>query len=163
MNSELKVYSTPGVGSTFYFDVDLPISDVDPLAKAEPSTATTDDLLYDIVVVDDVTMNVMVVEQMLKQMGHKNIITFSNALDAYHHISKHGAKLLITDLSMPRMDGTQLIQALRENKSDLPIIAHSGNVDEDTVKDALNKGADEFLPKPMDREKLKEVLTHYVH
>jgi DNA-binding NtrC family response regulator len=62
-----------------------------------------------------------------KLYPHSSVATFSNAEDAFVHILETGTDFLITDHGMGTMSGTELIKALRDKKSDLPIIMISSN------------------------------------
>ena len=65
--------------------------------------------------------------------------------------------LLITDLMMPEMDGTELIRILRGNEaySKLPIILISAVASREEIKDLLNHEASEFLKKPVNLDHLR--------
>lgn len=71
----------------------------------------------------------------------------SDGLDGVHAFQTHGPELVITDLSMPRSDGFELISAIR-GTAHTPIIVISvrGN-DADKIR-ALDLGADDFVTKP---------------
>lgn len=64
--------------------------------------------------------------------------------------------LLLTDIKMPKISGTELIQEVRKNKLSLPILVVSGVRDEDLVKKLLKLGCSDFLIKPYD---LREIVN----
>ncbi|MFZ6873767.1 response regulator transcription factor [Undibacterium sp. Di27W] len=68
------------------------------------------------------------------------------------HASQPGC--LVLDLAMPGMDGMALQQRLREIESDLPIIFLTGHGNIDTGVQAMKLGAQDFLTKPVDADKL---------
>ena len=73
--------------------------------------------------------------------------------------------LIFMDIQMPKMDGymtTREIRTLKNNKkANIPIVAMTANAFEEDRKHALQLGMNEHLAKPVDIEKLKDVLTKY--
>lgn len=76
----------------------------------------------------------------------------AGALDAFESSSPD---LIITDITMPEMDGIQLLQRLRE-KSDTPVILLTGRIDEKDEMAGLRTGADDFIRKPFSPRVLVE-------
>ena len=72
--------------------------------------------------------------------------------------------LLITDFSMPEMDGRRLIQRIRNssNLKQIPIIIVSGVVGPKEIADVLEAGATAFLPKPLKVKDIKEYINRYL-
>lgn len=62
-------------------------------------------------------------------------------------VSDPSINLILTDMNMPVMSGQQLIDALKENVVDVPIIVLSGNKEIDVVMEALKSGAEDYLIK----------------
>lgn len=56
--------------------------------------------------------------------------------------------LIITDIHMPNMDGIQMIEAIRRDDALIPIVVLSAYTDFGNILNAINTGADSFLPKP---------------
>jgi len=82
----------------------------------------------------------------LRASGYTTVVA-SDGLDGMHAFETHAPELVITDLSMPRSDGFELISAIRAG-ANTPIIVISvrGN-DADKIR-ALDLGADDFVTKP---------------
>jgi two-component system, OmpR family, response regulator ChvI len=85
----------------------------------------------------------------------------TRALDAFESSSPD---LVITDITMPEMDGIQLLRRLRE-KSDTPVILLTGRMDERDEMVGLRIGADDFIRKPFSPrvlvERVRTVLRRY--
>jgi two-component system response regulator ChvI len=85
----------------------------------------------------------------------------TRALDAFESSS---FDLVITDITMPEMDGIQLLRRLRE-KSDTPVILLTGRMDERDEMVGLRIGADDFIRKPFSPlvlvERVRTVLRRY--
>jgi len=118
-----------------------------------------------ILVAEDNEVNQIVIREFLELMGHQ--VTLVNdgeqALDALD-ISIQGFDLALLDVNMPNMSGLDVIKAYRfiETNSHLPMIilsadAMSGNIDE-----CLNAGADAYLTKPIEHERLAQVIDKIV-
>ena len=69
-----------------------------------------------------------------------------------------GPCCLLLDLNMPGKSGMELLAALAERKSGLPVIVMTGNIDERTKTKALMGGAIAFLQKPVDADQLIDTL-----
>ena len=70
--------------------------------------------------------------------------------------------LVITDLRMPRMDGMQLLRAVRETGDDLPIIVLTAFGTIEQAVEAMREGAFDYLVKPVDRERLASALRRAI-
>jgi CheY-like chemotaxis protein len=79
------------------------------------------------------------------------------ALQVYQH---QGADLIITDNSMPLMDGVALVRAIRQSQSRVPIIMLSGS--RDVRREAYTAGVTAFLEKPMHVRHLVHTLVEFL-
>lgn len=70
--------------------------------------------------------------------------------------------LILLDVQMPELSGLEVIRQLRERGVDTPIIAISADDSPDSRARCDEAGADDFLPKPMDRQQLADVMRYYV-
>ena len=62
---------------------------------------------------------------------------------------------MVSDINMPRMNGLDLLPRVKERRPGLPVFMISAYGDAKTVAAAVERGADEFLTKPVDFPKLK--------
>jgi len=83
-----------------------------------------------------------------------DIFIFRDPLEALEDIRKHGSHLVITDLSMPKMSGLDLLEAIRQTDIELPVIMITGFSTEDNAIKALRLGAADFIKKPFDMDDL---------
>jgi CheY-like chemotaxis protein len=142
----IEVQSEEGKGTTFimYFPA-LPLS----VEAHGPSLAGTTDGKELILLVDDEEIiREMLVEQ-LHEAGYA-VMTAANGLEALEKYQEFGAaiKLVITDLGMPRMDGSTLFTKLRELNNDVKVIVSSGYLDNSSKTDMKVRGIKEVLTKP---------------
>ena len=75
-----------------------------------------------------------------------------NGQEAYEYITTHKVDFLVTDIKMPVMNGLELMQKLRENHYELPILILSGYKDFVFLKEAIKQNAVDYILKPINRE-----------
>ena len=162
MDGKLQVQSEIGVGSTFWFDLVLPLVEADlPYASAEAEPVTRlDGRGRTVLVVDDRWENRAVLVDLLSPQGFAAIEAESGraGLALAEEVQPH---LIITDLLMPDLDGYELIRRLRASHvlRAIPVIAMSASVYEADRQRSQELGADAFLPKPLDAERLLAYMT----
>jgi len=77
-----------------------------------------------------------------------------NGPEALRQLAAAPVDLVLLDVKMAGMDGLEVLQRLREKRIDLPVIMISGHGTIETAVEATKLGAFDFLPKPLDRDKL---------
>lgn len=97
-----------------------------PSVVAEPSPETPASSPRTILLVDDEALIIMASAMVLKKAGYRVLEEYSGARALAHLQSGEQIDLLVTDFSMPGMDGGQLARAAHELRPDLPILITSG-------------------------------------
>jgi DNA-binding response OmpR family regulator len=110
---------------------------------------------YTILVVDDSTTNVVLLEAILDEKGYK-IETALNAKEAYNLIEKNIPDLILLDLLMPKISGFDFLKEIRKNDKtkNTPVIVVSALTDEENIDKIMNMGAIDFVKKPIDLQYL---------
>ncbi|MDB9519158.1 ATP-binding protein [Roseofilum reptotaenium CS-1145] len=166
MGSEIQVKSTLGIGTTFWFEVEFPISDEWVSSGVHLSQGKIIGYTGDsttILIVDDYPVNRVVVSEVLTPL-HFRILEASNGREGLEQVEQGHPDLVITDIVMPEMDGYDFARIVRESYSqELPIIAASASVSLNDQNLAIAAGCNDFLEKPVDMEKLLIVLQKYLH
>jgi putative two-component system response regulator len=124
-----------------------------PLHKedAMPITGANTKVL---VVEDEITQR-RILQAKLQKEGYQVIEAVDGRQGLQAFLDDPEIRLVLTDLSMPEMDGYQLIQALRENESHYTyIIVLTANDDKGSLVKALSLGADDYLTKPVCQNEL---------
>lgn len=87
---------------------------------------------------------------------HWKVETASDGMLALARLRKSAPDLVVADLMMPGLDGLSLLGAMRDDAKlvDVPVMVLSARVNEDASIDALNAGADDYLPKPFSAREL---------
>ena len=70
--------------------------------------------------------------------------------------------LVLLDLVMPGINGIDVLKFLNDNKINIPVIMVSGVRDEKVIKNTIELGAKDYIPKPIDLEKLENSIFFHV-
>ncbi|WP_372755152.1 ATP-binding protein [Mariniflexile sp.] len=162
MGGELKLESKENEGSTFYFtlqfkktlNVETEVENEKPILSEK----------FSVLVAEDNRMNQKVIKFLLEQQGAD--CTFAkNGLEAVELYKILDFDMIFMDIYMPDMDGYQATKAIKETAkySELktPIIAVSASAFDVDIVNAKLAGIDDFLAKPIEVTKLKELLITY--
>ena len=118
-----------------------------------------------VLVVDDIKTNLKVTENLLLPYELQADYCLSGK-EAVERVCRHDYDLVLMDHIMPDMDGIATMQAIRalegERFKALPIIAMSANAFSGIQEMFLNKGMNDFLPKPIDPVKLDALLGRWI-
>ena len=164
MGGRITVKSEQGKGSEFTISLRFPIGEAKtgqtpPAAKASAFTGKK------LLVVEDNELNLEIASTLLKEAGFE-VDTAENGKIAVEKVEAASAgryDLILMDVQMPEMDGyeaTRRIRALPDKKkAAIPIVAMTANAFEEDQKNALNVGMDGHIAKPLDIQKLFQVLS----
>ncbi|MBD6617464.1 response regulator [Komarekiella sp. 'clone 1'] len=165
MGGQIQVNSQLGIGSNFYFEVDLAIAT--DWAKQTSSTGKQiigyEGQSRHIMVVDDRWENRAVLVNLLEPLG----FTFTeaeNGQDALDKMRRVQPDLVITDLAMPVMNGFEMLKQVRsaEDLQHLKILVSSASVAQIDQQMALDAGGNDFLAKPVEVSELFHLLERYL-
>jgi DNA-binding response OmpR family regulator len=107
-----------------------------------------------ILVAEDETLMLMAIEAKLKNEGFE-VVTASDGREALKVLESLVPDLIITDILMPYTSGLELISIVKSDQTKkVPIIVLSGLGQEDTVMEAFQLGADDFITKPFNPTEL---------
>jgi adenylate cyclase len=108
-----------------------------------------------ILVVDDQMMNRELLGAMIEVIGHE-MIEAENGFEALEK-AKQDVDLILLDIMMPGMDGTQVLECLKANPDmqAIPVVMISALNEVETIARCIEMGADDYLPKPFNQTLLK--------
>lgn len=114
---------------------------------------------------DDNATNRLVIEKMMRHFDIE-FLTASDGQQALDMWQRHRPDLVLMDISMPVMDGTESARRIRaiEAAQNLPrtaIVAVTANAEEDAWKRVIDSELDDMIPKPVRRAKLVELLARF--
>jgi len=119
-----------------------------------------------ILVVDDEEDLLDLIEYNLKQEGF-NVLKAGNGVEGIEMTRKHSPDLVLLDIMMPKMDGLEVVELMRDDAKlkHIPIIFLTARGDEKTEVEGLDKGGDDYITKPISTTKLisriKAVLRRF--
>lgn len=145
MGTELKVESTPGLGSTFHFRLTVPVSNAAaPENVLRPLSGAV--ILYaeDEPVIRHVTI------RRLEEAGAQ-VVAAVDGQDALHRLATVSPDLLLIDLQMPGLDGIELIGEVEKSSPDraYPIFVLTSHISGPQAAEARAVGADALFTKPI--------------
>jgi signal transduction histidine kinase/CheY-like chemotaxis protein len=164
MGGELRVQSTQGAGSTFGLWLPLWAEPAgahgagseparrEPVA-VPPAPAWTDgDREARILYIEDEPVNALLVVEALRGMPHWKVMTASDGEQGLELARTLRPDLLLIDINLPRMSGSEVVRALRRRPStrDLPCIALSADALPEQIAAAREAGFDDYWTKPLD-------------
>ncbi len=164
MGSEIQVTSAPGEGSTFFFEVELPIATALTAAANEKGPIIGyEGSRRKILVVDDKEVNRQMLLEVLAPLGFE-LKEAANGEEGVKQARSFRPDLIITDLVMPGLDGFEMARQLRALPEfrDTIIIASSASVLSQDRATSLGVGCNDFLHKPVDLEQLLAYLQKYL-
>jgi CheY-like chemotaxis protein len=152
MGGEIGARSTPGVGSTFWFEAPAAIAPADEATAAE--TPAQDAALgrLRLLLVDDVAANRELVSVMLSPF-EVDLVEVDSGPAAVKAAMGARFDLILMDLQMPGMDGMAAARSIHANSDAnraTPVVAISANVLPDQVADAKAAGMVDHIGKPID-------------
>lgn len=110
-------------------------------------------MTYQVLIVDDAEINLILFDALVKRMGNSTSKTFSNSPEGLVWAQTQDIDLVIVDYMMPELDGIEFITKLRltPGKEDVPVLMITANDQKQIRYRALDAGATDFLTKPVDK------------
>ena len=114
--------------------------------------------MYKAMLVDDEYMILEGLKQIISwnELGFEVVKTAKRGQEALDYLKENDIDLLITDVTMPKMTGIELVREIRKFKPDLSIIILSGYQEFSYVKQGLELGVKGYLVKPVNKDELEQ-------
>lgn len=161
-NSNLMVDSEEGVGSDFYFTVELKINE--RLKTYFNETASRQLLPMDGVralIAEDNQVNMSIAKRFLNKWGIE-VSEAINGREAVEQFRNGRYDLMLIDLEMPEMDGAAALREIRKFNTDVPALAFTAAVYDNIREDLLQKGFIDYIHKPFRPEDLHSKIASLV-
>ena len=163
MGGKIWVESKERIGSSFFFEIELP--EIKPDFKKINEEKTESDKktlnLNKILIVEDNLTNQLVLLGLLEDYAREMDVA-KNGKEAVDMFKVGKYELILMDLQMPVMDGYEATKIIRSIDKDIPIIALSANVMIDEIEKTKAAGMNEHLTKPIDIEKFFTTISIHV-
>ncbi|MRI87508.1 HAMP domain-containing protein [Aggregicoccus sp. 17bor-14] len=146
-------------------DENLPEKTRQALAQRRDGGSEADLSGRKVLVVDDDMRNIFALTSVLENQGMQVVFAENGragieALEAHRDVD-----VVLMDVMMPEMDGYETMRAIRNDlkHASLPIIAITAKALKDDREKCIAAGASDYLPKPVDTDKLLELIRLWVH
>lgn len=158
MNSKIELKSEVGVGSTFYFYLELKKSNKPE--EAEITMGFEDLSKINVLLVEDNKINIMVVTKFFDKWK-LNYEVAENGLIAVEKFQTNNFNLILMDLQMPEMDGFTATQEIRKKNMTIPIIALTANSMSEEKEKCLASGFNDYITKPFKADNLRDKIIFF--
>lgn len=166
MGSTIELMSEPGEGSTFCFEIMLPLGkQVEEEEKQEEFSFEG----FHILVVEDNELNSEIARSLLEEAGFvvECVYDGAQAVEHMENTKPHTYDVILMDIMMPVMDGLDATRAIRSSKREdlrqIPIIAMSANAFDDDLRKSVECGMNGHLSKPVEVDKLYRMLADILY
>lgn len=109
--------------------------------------------MFNIMVVEDETNQRKLMAAVLEQYGY-NVIQATDGIDALDQLDKKHIDLIILDIMMPRMDGFEFTETIRQAGSNIPILMVTAKQSPVDKRKGFIIGTDDYMTKPVDEEEM---------
>ena len=162
LGGELKVESEVNKGSKFYFSIPAKKAGLAKEIDVTPKKMLQDKFDLHLLLVEDNKANQMFMKVILKKLGISFDIA-NDGIEAIEMYKNNKYNLILMDENMPRMNGIEATKNIRKierekNKDPIIIIALTANALEGDRERFILSGMNYYLSKPLDIEKLKDIL-----
>lgn len=119
---------------------------------------------YNILVVDDMKVMNIIISDYVKKSNDliSNVFEATNGQEALDVFDKENIDMIITDITMPVMDGLELIKTLRDQGNKVPIIVISAQKNNEDIVKAVSLGADRYITKPCTKEDVSNAINKFI-
>jgi len=163
MGGKISVSSLKGIGSDFYFSLPLPYDLKTAIHWEEEVTGlqTNNDKSahYCLLYIEDNPSNLSLVKSILESHSSYTILTAQSGKEGLELARNKSVDLILLDLNLPDIHGFEVFKHLKTNEKtrDISVIAVSANAMPNDIQQALGKGFDNYVTKPIN---VKEFLAN---
>jgi len=157
----VTVYS--GVGKGTVFHIYLPIAESDAVAEVKTNGNGSHGHGETILYVDDDEALVTMTKRMLGKLNY-NVVGFDSPLDALQAFAAnpYGFDVVVTDLSMPKMDGPEFVTKIKEIRPETPVIMLTGYIRPEDTERTTHLGIRRLMLKPNTVQEMSVALREIV-
>jgi CheY-like chemotaxis protein/nitrogen-specific signal transduction histidine kinase len=167
---DIGLESSPGKGATFWFtwkfnkakEYTEPESYSEPLPESSPEFTLEG---VRVLLAEDEVISRVLIKTLLEEAGIE-VTVAENGRQAADEAIEGSYQAVLMDIQMPVLDGLEATREIRERERDLgrhlPIIALTAHVMPGDREKCLQAGMDDYLPKPVSKAGLFEILSHYL-
>ena len=122
--------------------------------------STTGQSKKKIMIAEDTEYNYLLLEAILKE--DYQLVRAVNGIEAVKFHQSENPDIILMDIKMPELDGLQATEKIRETDKSTPIIAVTAYAFDGDIDRAISLGCTDYLTKPVNTKKLKQILNKYL-
>lgn len=159
LGGDLKVHSKLGEGTSFSFELELPVSE----EEVKKDNSRTESKIFGerstVLAVDDSEMNTLLIRKTLEKENYR-VLVAHDGLSAIKILQEETVDLVLLDIHMPKMDGIEAAGIIRNlpGLRDLPVIAVTGSTDISSLIELKSSVFSDYILKPFHPEQLIEKI-----
>jgi signal transduction histidine kinase/HPt (histidine-containing phosphotransfer) domain-containing protein/ActR/RegA family two-component response regulator len=167
MGGEMGLNSKPGIGSTFWFTIQLKKGEATQMQKRKELELNDHHRIwakdFKILIVEDNEINQKVALRQIQKLG-LHVEAVDSGREAIESIQNHHYDLIFMDCQMPELDGYETTQEIRklEGLRNTPIVAITANANQNDRERCIQSGMSDYLSKPIRISHLESVLTKWL-
>ena len=160
LGGQINIESTLHKGTKFYFDLEVKKSKKSLENKTISYFENVDENELNkikILIVEDNKINQMITQKTLKKMHIKSDV-IDNGTDAIEMVKNNNYSAVLMDIHMPGISGMEATKQIREFNKDLLIFALTAVTLDDKIKEFVEQGFNDVIPKPFKQEVFERIL-----
>ncbi|BEP28024.1 ATP-binding protein [Helicovermis profundi] len=164
MGGNIRVESYYGVGSKFVFDLPFKVNEKIDIDEKEVKIYKPNYYnMNKILIADDDECSIKVLKKLLEKIGIASDVA-SDGYEVIEKLEKHDYKMILMDIEMPRLNGYEATDIIRKDMMNytIPIIAISAYANKKNYEEALIKGLNGYVVKPIIHTELIEIIDKYI-
>lgn len=159
---DLEVTSEEGVGSVFYFTIEMELASPEEIFTADDQTEHDLNLTgYRFLIAEDNELNILVARGFFEKWG-AHVTIARNGEEAVDWMRSGDFDMIFMDLHMPKMDGIEATKNIRAFNTNIPIIALTASAMLKEKHEVFNCGMNEIVAKPFDPIDLNQKIKIFL-
>ncbi len=167
MHGSIRLTSSVGNGSTFYFSIPLELATKKPKNKKKEKLPIITSAITShkrILIAEDDEINYLLFTKMLSPYQNLELIRAKNGKEVVDiFMNDNSFDLIFLDIKMPIMNGFEAFEHISNTKTTIPIIAQTAFSSSDDIKMITKTGFTDYILKPINRERLFDLINRYLN
>jgi len=164
LGGTIRVESELNKGSTFYFTLPLNVSEYVEVSSPK-NHIIKDSKIWEnkiMLIAEDEESNYKFLEMLLSKKGI-NLLRAENGYEAIEICKGHKQiDLILMDIKMPEMNGLEATARIKQTRPEIPIIIQTAYAMQNDEKECMESGCDDYIAKPIKKEKLISIIEKWI-